>query len=61
MLRWTVLVVAIVLTVVSGLDYVLRALRLRQAATAPGGRAVLSLFALGGHAPPIAHRRISVP
>ncbi len=34
-LRWTVLVVAIVLTVVSGLDYVLRAFRLRQATTAP--------------------------
>ena len=34
-LRWTVLIVAIGLTVGSGLDYVLRALRLRQATTAP--------------------------
>jgi CDP-diacylglycerol--glycerol-3-phosphate 3-phosphatidyltransferase len=34
-LRWTVLAVAIALTVVTGLDYVLRALRLRQSATAP--------------------------
>ena len=33
-LRWTVLAVAIVLTVATGLDYVLRALRLRQTATA---------------------------
>ena len=34
-LRWTVLAVAIALTVVTGLDYVLRALRLRQTTTAP--------------------------
>jgi CDP-diacylglycerol--glycerol-3-phosphate 3-phosphatidyltransferase len=34
-LRWTVLIVAIGLTVGSGLDYVLRALRLRQTTTAP--------------------------
>jgi CDP-diacylglycerol--glycerol-3-phosphate 3-phosphatidyltransferase len=33
-LRWTVLVVAVVLTVVTGLDYVLRAARLRSAAAA---------------------------
>jgi CDP-diacylglycerol--glycerol-3-phosphate 3-phosphatidyltransferase len=34
LLRWTVLVVAVVLTVVTGLDYVLRAARLRSAAAA---------------------------
>lgn len=37
-LRWSVLIVAIVLTVVTGLDYVFRAVRLRAAAaTANGG------------------------
>jgi CDP-diacylglycerol---glycerol-3-phosphate 3-phosphatidyltransferase len=34
-LRWTVLAAAIALTVVTGLDYVLRALRLRHATSAP--------------------------
>ncbi|HZG90246.1 MAG TPA: CDP-diacylglycerol--glycerol-3-phosphate 3-phosphatidyltransferase [Pseudonocardia sp.] len=36
-LRWTVMIAALVLTVVTGLDYVLRAVRLRAAATAPAG------------------------
>ena len=33
-LRWVVLAVALVLTVATGFDYVLRAMRLRSAATA---------------------------
>ena len=56
-LRWTVLAAAIALTVVTGLDYVLRALRLRPRHGRAGHRAVLRLvFALGGHAPPTSDR-----